>query len=38
MKKIMLAVALYLLFGTALLGTTIYGLIMWAEEVTLYVR
>lgn len=36
MKKIMIAVALYLLFGTAFLGMTIYGLIMWAEEVEMF--
>lgn len=37
MKKILLKVAAYMLFGTITLGITLYGLIMWSEEVMMYV-
>ncbi len=36
MKRILYVILIYLLFGGSILGLTLYGLVMWAEEVTLY--
>ena len=36
MKKALIAAALYVLFGAMIFGVTVYGLIMWAEEVECY--
>lgn len=33
MKKLIITVLLYLMFGTAIFGMTIYGLLMWAKEI-----
>lgn len=36
MKKALIAAALYVLFGAMIFGVTVYGLIMWAEEVAMF--
>ena len=36
MKKILVAVLCYLLFFGGALALTVYGLIMWSEEVMLF--
>lgn len=38
MKKLIVTVLLWLMFGTAIFSVTVYGLIMWSEEVMMYVR
>lgn len=36
MKKLIITVLLYLLFGTAIFSVTVYGLIMWAKEIEMF--
>lgn len=36
MRKALIAAALYVLFFGMVLGVTVYGLMMWAEEVEMF--